>query len=131
MIIIIIDNVKRRRNGVEIDMMINKRLISICDESKKYMGLTILCSWIGIICNIIIVLLIGQLINVMVAGQTLNLTSGSLWTAMSDYMLTKHVSLTMGIIIIVIALIVKLVSHHLYGTFSYKSSANARATWRR
>ena len=47
MIIIIIDNVKRRRNGVEIDMMINKRLISICDESKKYMGLTILCSWIG------------------------------------------------------------------------------------
>ena len=62
-------------------MMINKRLISICDESKKYMGLTILCSWIGIICNIIIVLLIGQLINVMVAGQTLNLTSGSLWTA--------------------------------------------------
>ena len=112
MIIIIIDNVKRRRNGVEIDMMINKRLISICDESKKYMGLTILCSWIGIICNIIIVLLIGQLINVMVAGQTLNLTSGSLWTAMSDYMLTKHVSLTMGIIIIVIALIVKLVSHH-------------------
>ena len=131
MIIIIIDNVKRRRNGVEIDMMINKRLISICDESKKYMGLTILCSWIGIICNIIIVLLIGQLINVMVAGQTLNLTSGSLWTAMSDYMLTKHVSLTMGIIIIVIALIVKLVSHHLYGTFSYKSSANARATLRR
>ena len=64
-------------------MMINKRLINICDESKKYMGLTIFCSWIGIICNIIIILLIGQLINVMVGGQTLNLESGSLWLAMS------------------------------------------------
>ncbi|MBQ4163946.1 MAG: ATP-binding cassette domain-containing protein, partial [Turicibacter sp.] len=111
-------------------MMINKRLINICDESKKYMGLTILCSWIGIICNIIIILLIGQLINVMVGGQTLDLESGSLWTAMSEFELTNHFSLTTGIIIVVIALIVKLISQYLYGTFSYKSSANARATLR-
>ena len=112
-------------------MMINKRLIAICDESKKYMGLTILCSWIGIICNIIIILLIGQLINVMVAGQTLNLSTESLWQAMSDYALTKHLSLATGVIIVILALIVKLVSHHFYGIFSYKSSANARTTLRR
>ncbi len=112
-------------------MMINKRLIGICDESKKYMGLTILCSWISIVCNIIIVLLIGQLINVMVAGQTLNLESGSLWMAMSEYMVTKNISLTVGIVMIIIALLVKLISQYLYGTFSYKSSANARATLRR
>ena len=74
-------------------MMINKRLINLCDESKKYMGLTILCSWIGIVCNIIIILLIGQLINQMVAGQILNLTTGSLWQAMSTYQLTQHLSL--------------------------------------
>lgn len=112
-------------------MMINKRLIAICDESKKYMGLTILCSWIGIICNIIIILLIGQLINVMVAGQTLNLSTESLWQAMLDYALTKHLSLATGVIIVILALIVKLVSHHFYGIFSYKSSANARTTLRR
>ncbi|MBQ8993576.1 MAG: cysteine ABC transporter ATP-binding protein, partial [Turicibacter sp.] len=111
-------------------MMINKRLINICDESKKYMGLTILCSWIGIICNIIIILLIGQLINVMVGGQTLNLESGSLWWAMSNFNLTNHISLSTAVIIMSIALIVKLISQYLYGTFSYKSSANARATLR-
>ncbi len=111
-------------------MMINKRLINICDESKKYMGLTILCSWIGIICNIIIVLLIGQLINVMVGGENLNLESGSLWLAMSNFNLTTHISLSTGIIIVIIALMVKLISQYLYGTFSYKSSANARATLR-
>ncbi|MEE0881347.1 MAG: ABC transporter transmembrane domain-containing protein, partial [Turicibacter sp.] len=112
-------------------MMINKRLINICDESKKYMGLTILCSWIGIICNIIIILLIGQLINVMVTGENLNLESGSLWMAMSNFKLTTHISLSTGIIIVIIALLVKLISQYLYGTFSYKSSANARATLRR
>ena len=111
-------------------MMINKRLINICDESKKYMGLTILCSWVGIICNIIIILLIGQLINVMVGGQTLNLESGSLWWAMSNFNLTNHISLSTAVIIVSIALIVKLISQYLYGTFSYKSSANARATLR-
>ena len=111
-------------------MMINKRLINICDESKKYMGLTIFCSWIGIICNIIIILLIGQLINVMVGGQTLNLESGSLWWAMSNFNLTNHISLSTAVIIVSIALIVKLISQYLHGTFSYKSSANARATLR-
>lgn len=112
-------------------MMINKRLISVCDESKKYMGLTIVCSWIGLVCNIIIIWLIGQLLNTMVAGQTLDLMSGSLWGAMSNYKLTTTLSLSTGIIIIVIALIIKLVSHHLYGLYSYKSSANARTTLRR
>lgn len=112
-------------------MMINKRLISVCDESKKYMGLTIVCSWIGLVCNIIIIWLIGQLLNTMVAGQTLDLMSGSLWGAMSNYKLTTTLSLSTGIIITVIALIIKLVSHHLYGLYSYKSSANARTTLRR
>lgn len=121
---------KLKRNGVDVNMMINKRLINLCDESKKYMGLTILCSWIGIVCNIIIILLIGQLINQMVAGQILNLTTGSLWQAMSTYQLTQHLSLATGVVIVVFTLIFKLVSHHYYGVFSYKSSANARTTLR-
>ena len=36
-------------------MMINKRLIAICEDSKKYIALTVLSSWISIICNILIV----------------------------------------------------------------------------
>ena len=41
-------------------MMINKRLINICNESKKYIALTVLTNWIGTLCNIITVNFIGQ-----------------------------------------------------------------------
>ena len=33
--------------------MVNKRLLSLCDESKKWIGMTVLMNWISIICNIV------------------------------------------------------------------------------
>lgn len=112
-------------------MMMNKRLIAVCDESKKYMGLTILCSWVGIVCNIVIVWLIGQLINRMVEGEALNMTGGSIGEALSSYPLIGSISLATGMIVVMIALVVKWVSHYLYGCYSYQASANARTTLRR
>ncbi len=112
-------------------MMMNKRLIAMCDESKKYMGLTILCSWVGIVCNIVIVWLIGQLINRMVEGEALNMTGGSIGEALSSYPLIGPISLATGMIVVMIALVVKWVSHYLYGCYSYQASANARTTLRR
>ena len=111
--------------------MMNKRLIAMCDESKKYMGLTILCSWVGIVCNIVIVWLIGQLINRMVEGEALNMTGGSIGEALSSYPLIGSISLATGMIVVMIALVVKWVSHYLYGCYSYQASANARTTLRR
>ncbi len=112
-------------------MMMNKRLIAMCDESKKYMGLTILCSWVGIVCNIVIVWLIGQLLNRMVEGEALNMTGGSIGEALSSYPLIGPISLATGMIVVMIALVVKWVSHYLYGCYSYQASANARTTLRR
>lgn len=112
-------------------MMMNKRLIAMCDESKKYMGLTILCSWVGIVCNIVIVWLIGQLINRMVEGEALNMTGGSIGEALSSYPLIGPISLATGMIVVMIALVVKWVSHYLYGCYSNQASANARTTLRR
>ena len=112
-------------------MMMNKRLIAMCDESKKYMGLTILCSWVGIVCKIVIVWLIGQLINRMVEGEALNMTGGSIGEALSSYPLIGPISLATGMIVVMIALVVKWVSHYLYGCYSYQASANARTTLRR
>lgn len=112
-------------------MMMNKRLIAMCDESKKYMGLTILCSWVGIVCNIVIVWLIGQLINRMVEGEALNMTGGSIGEALSSYPLIGPISLATGMIVVMIALVVKWVGHYLYGCYSYQASANARTTLRR
>lgn len=104
-------------------MMINKRLISICEESKKYMFLTLLCSWIGIICNIAIIFMMGLFINAMVAGETLS-------KGLSHFYLTKHLTLAVAIPLIIILLIAKFIAHHYYGKFSYKSSAKARSTLR-
>ena len=44
-------------------MMINKRLISLCEESKKFIGLTVLMNWIALLCNIMIILFVGNFIN--------------------------------------------------------------------
>ena len=54
-------------------MMINKRLINLCEDSKKYIGLTILVNWISVLCNIITIILSGQFINKIYVGERLNL----------------------------------------------------------
>lgn len=110
-------------------MMINKRLISICNESKKYMLLTLLCSWIGIICNIGIIFIIGLLINQMVLGQSLSVEQG-IWSGLMQYQLTSFLSLGMAILMVIGLLIIRFVSHHYYGKFSFLSSAKARTTLR-
>lgn len=43
--------------------MVNKRLLSLCDKSKKWIGMTVLMNWISIICNIAIVVYIGNVID--------------------------------------------------------------------
>ncbi|MGL5675604.1 MAG: ABC transporter ATP-binding protein/permease [Cellulosilyticaceae bacterium] len=54
-------------------MMINKRLISLCDKSKKYMLLTVVANWLALLCNIFIILWIGQFINQMVKGNGISI----------------------------------------------------------
>ncbi|NLK23329.1 MAG: hypothetical protein GX309_04930 [Clostridiales bacterium] len=44
-------------------MMINKRLINLCNDSKKYIALTILSNWISFLCNVAIIFIIGSTIN--------------------------------------------------------------------
>ena len=46
--------------------MFNKRLLSICDSSKKWIGLTVLMNWISIICNILVILFIGNTIDKLI-----------------------------------------------------------------
>lgn len=43
--------------------MVNKRLLSLCDDSKKWVGMTVLMNWISIICNIAIVVYIGNVVD--------------------------------------------------------------------
>lgn len=60
--------------------MFNKRLLSICDSSKKWIGLTVLMNWISIICNIALVLFIGTTVDKLINGNlNLNMMSTSIF----------------------------------------------------
>ncbi|SHH67540.1 ATP-binding cassette, subfamily C [Clostridium collagenovorans DSM 3089] len=112
-------------------MMINKRLISLCKDSKKYIGLTVLVSWISILCNIITVLLIGQFINKIYLGERLILNdNASFIKAMMQFKVTENISLFAAMLIIIVLLIARFLSNILYGKFSYLASAEARVTLR-
>ena len=60
--------------------MFNKRLLSVCDSSKKWIGLTVLMNWISIICNIALILFIGTTIDKLMSGNLeLNMMSTSIF----------------------------------------------------
>ena len=96
-------------------MMINKRLISLCSQSKKYIGLTILANWVAIICNIITIILIGQFVNTIYVGGISSITMESIFKP--------------GIIILIL-LITRFISNILYAKFSNLASSEARTTLR-
>ncbi|HAX73355.1 MAG TPA: cysteine ABC transporter ATP-binding protein [Firmicutes bacterium] len=112
-------------------MMINKRLIQVCEESKKYMIYTVIASWTGSLCNIGIILLVGQFINKMVSKEGIDaFSSASVLGVLTKVQVTQHLSLLSSILIIACLLVIKFIAHHQYGRNSYKASANARVKLR-
>lgn len=112
-------------------MMINKRLIGICSESKKYIPLTVLTSWISIICNILIILMVGQFINKVytVRGLLVNLEIDKLSTLLK-FKVSENLSLAGTISIIAVLLIIRYFSNIMYGKLSYLASASVRVNLR-
>ena len=112
-------------------MMINKRLIGICSESKKYIALTVLTSWISIICNILIILMVGQFINKVYAvrGLLVNLEIDKLSTLLK-FKVSENLSLAGTIAIIAVLLIIRYFSNIMYGKLSYLASASVRVNLR-
>lgn len=111
--------------------MINKRLIGICKDSKKYIAFTVISSWISIVCNILIILLIGSFVNKIYLGNRLVIGNGeSVYSFMNNFMISSNISLLRAIILIVFLLGIRYLSNICYGKFSYLASANARVTLR-
>lgn len=90
--------------------MINKRLINLCSDSKKYIAMTILMNWVSIICNIIIVFLIGIGID-----QIYN---------------NENVPIYLYAVVISLLLIIRFICNLLNSKFSYLSSTNAKTILR-
>lgn len=91
--------------------MVNKRLLSLSKESQKYVYLTVLMNWISIICNIGIVLFVGNII---------------------DKLFNKDLNFNIGAYAIYIGLLISIrfICNYMSGSFSYKSSANVRKSIR-
>ena len=106
-------------------MMINKRLIGLCKESKKYIFLTIFVNWLAAVCNIATIILIGQLINkVFSVGK--NITKDS-----STFIETLNkISFFNTGILIVVMLLIRFICNILYVKFSNAASKEARLTLR-
>lgn len=111
-------------------MMINKRLINICNESKKYIALTVLTNWIATLCNIITVIFIGQFINKLFLYKNLNLKNENVIDFLSSFEVFKNISLTTSIIIVAGLLVLRYISNILYTKFSCMASSKARVTLR-
>ena len=111
-------------------MMINKRLINLCKESKKYIGLTIFVNWLSVLCNIVTILLVGQFINKIYIGEKINIDGNGIISAMNSFKVWGRVSLLSAVLIITILLCVRYLCNILYAKFSSAASATARVTLR-
>ncbi|MGG7179339.1 ABC transporter ATP-binding protein/permease [Clostridium paraputrificum] len=88
-------------------MMINKRLINYCEESKKYILLTVLANWISLLCNIGIIIMVGEFIGKVFTGGEVGSLSKRL--------------VTLGII-----LIIRFIANLSYGHFSNRASEQVK-----
>lgn len=95
-------------------MMINKRLINLCKESKKYIGLTVFSNWVVLLCNLIMILLIGKIINKVYYNIE----------ALNGVGFKEFIRNDIGtyLLIFIGLLIVRFTFNVLYGYFSNKSS---------
>ena len=49
--------------------MFKKRLLELCNSSKKWIAMTVLMNWISIICNILVILFIGNTIDSLIKSE--------------------------------------------------------------
>lgn len=95
-------------------MMINKRLINLCKESKKYIGLTVFSNWVVLLCNLIMILLIGKIINKVY--YNIETLKGVGFKEFIRNDIGTYLLIFLGV------LIVRFTFNVLYGYFSNKSS---------
>lgn len=95
-------------------MMINKRLIKYCEESNKYILLTILANWISLICNISVIVIIADFIS-----KLFNKVSSNSNVDILGDIKTLIFSL-------VILLIIRFIANLSYGYFSHRASEKVK-----
>lgn len=91
--------------------MVNKRLLSLSEDSKKWVGLTVLMNWISIICNILIIVYIGNIVDKLYSNNL-------------------NINILKSSIFIFSVLIIRFICNYISTKFSYHASANVRKSIR-
>ena len=68
--------------------MINKKLLSFDRKALRYVGLNVLFQWLGMLCNVVLVMTVSRLIGGVFVGS---LTGNALWQGMLLCLLTVPV----------------------------------------
>ena len=68
--------------------MISKKLLSFDRKALRYVGLNVLFQWLGMLCNVVLVMTVSRLIGGVFAGS---LTGNALWQGMLLCLLTVPV----------------------------------------
>lgn len=105
-------------------MMINKRLINLCKDSKKYIILTVLSNWLAVICNIFIIFTVGEFINKIAVMDNFTIK------ALGDFYLWNRLNLKVAGVIIIALMALRFICNYLYARYSNLASAKARVTLR-
>lgn len=105
-------------------MMINKRLINLCKDSKKYIILTVLSNWLAVICNIFIIFTVGEFINKIEVMDNFTIK------ALGDFYLWNRLNLKVAGVIIIALMALRFICNYLYARYSNLASAKARVTLR-
>lgn len=90
--------------------MVDKRLLNLCEDSKRYIMLTVLMNWISLACNIFIIFTLGNFIDLIYKKESL--------------------PLSLYVPFIILALAIRFISNIYYGRFSYQSSCDVKLTLR-
>lgn len=92
-------------------MMINKRLINYCEKSKKYIVLTVIANWISLLCNIGIIIMVGDFIAKLFLDKTLG-------------------NISTKVIILALLIFIRIIANLSYGEFSHRASEEVKVKLR-
>lgn len=90
--------------------MIKKRLIGLVPESKKYIAANILCQWISLCCNVVMIGVIAGVLNNLIAK--------------------KEVMYGQSLLLIAVAVVVRIICVKLANDASYHASKSVKRTLR-
>lgn len=93
--------------------MINKRLLSYMSDAKKYVYLQVLCQWIALLAQIVLIFVLGMMMNDIFNHQILS-----------------ESSLIRNIIIIFLCIVIKYIMRYLAAAISHYSTENIKLVLR-